>query len=1406
MKLVQRPLRSLAKVTALAGLGLGMVCGLLLLLGGLATPATAAPLNTPLSCTISSPTTLTLAGSPYTVNCPVDIQAPLTIQPGVVVSFTSVGQLIVQPSGQLLASGTPTQPITFTSSPGICAWLGIELQSDNNIIDHAYFEYAKHAIKIEVGSDFNTITFNSFQNNGGCASNPLSGAIVGSTDNSTVSDNIFSTNNTAIYLSKSSNNTIARNLISTTTQVGLSFFPSAGTRSSNNTVVSNTVRNAGTFGIYMTVGDNNSILNNKVFSNTAGGIGLEDQNATTGRRVTVRSNDVYSNNGFGLYITDTAGLDLGENLVLNNGQGMLWDLNNNPGSAVITRNVICRNPVYLFRNNDAASVAAAPNWWGKNNPGIGTDIQGPVVITPYMVLSAAAGSSSLPANGVSTTTLTVSLQGGGETVPLRARAITLTTSLGTISPSVVTLNNSGIATATYTSALTPGSVGIIATDICTSTLLTTTLALTPVYNLAITKTTALTWAVPGQVVTYTIQYSNTSNYPASSVVISDALPAFSTYVGDTSIFTRSGSGTGPVSWTVGTLPPHTGGSFVLTTSITSTATCNNPITNTVFISGAGGEPNLSDNSSSASRQILCGVNLVVVKNDGVGINDPRLNAAAGEYITYTISVNNMGNQLASNVILSDTLPANTVFNAARSTSGWTLVGGVYTINLGNLAGNGGGTVVYFVAQVDPNLSCAITQTVNTATASSNGPEIYPPDNTSNEQTPVVCAPTTLQLSKENFVPCAIPGQLIDYAITVNNTGTVPANNLILTEFLPTNTSFQGPAGTWTPAGGNTYTHNIGTLNGGQINTTGFSVQVATSTTASAITNVVTLQPTGLNFTLTTPISTSAPDLYVIKNDNIELLSTATAATIARLEQKLGPLPWLEAVKGEGLSSQAIAARPGDVISYTIAFGNAGTSPAANVVISETLPANTTFLGPAYWTAVNANTYVYTISTLLPGNGGNLDFRVRVANPFPTGAPGVTNTVQIAGTGLSECDTSNNISREFTRIDGTTVGSMTVYLPLIFKTSQTSPPPTSTPTPTPTPTPLAHVSDVKADPDTNQVFVASPRHDWVYVINGSNDTLARNVPVGHGPTGLTVLDGSAPANNKVFVAHQYGANQWHPGFMAFGVNDTAAHVTADGGYAGAAPIKTAANAVNNNRVYVSNYFDKLAVFNGNSGPPEARVGWVVQKAFQGAYGIDTSTATNRVYLATRDTGELVVFDGNGDRLLQSNYIPTHVKPPQACSLWSVAVNETTGHVFVPCPQLSKVFVLQESQVSVLDLEALGTLEERDGFLALVVSPQAAPWLADISIPNGANLGQEGIAVDTSTGRVFITNGQNNSLVILQDGTTPAYMTTVAAGTKPQGVDVNPVTQKVYVGNTGSNSVTVLNAASPFSVIKTIPLTP
>jgi DNA-binding beta-propeller fold protein YncE len=331
-------------------------------------------------------------------------------------------------------------------------------------------------------------------------------------------------------------------------------------------------------------------------------------------------------------------------------------------------------------------------------------------------------------------------------------------------------------------------------------------------------------------------------------------------------------------------------------------------------------------------------------------------------------------------------------------------------------------------------------------------------------------------------------------------------------------------------------------------------------------------------------------------------------------------------------------------------------------------------------------------------------------------------------------------------------------------------------------------------------------DRVYVISGTSYTVTGQVDVGNGPTGLAVLSATTVATNKVFVAHQYGANFWRPGLKVFEVDESSSYDTADGGYVGAAPVKVATNK-NNGRVYVSNYLDKLAVVDGASVPPETLLGYVFQGGYQGAYGIDVSEATNRVYLATRDTGELVVFNALNDALLarEPDYVPVHVKPPEPCNLWSVAVNETTGHVFVPCPQLGKVFVLDEDQLTVQALESLGVVEVRDGERALVVAAEVARWLDTVSIPGGVGLGEEGIAVDTVNARVFITNASNDTVVVLDDsGSAPVYDTTVVVGTTPQGIAVNENTQKVYVGNAGSKDVTVLSALPSYTVTTVIPL--
>lgn len=102
---------------------------------------------------VATNTTWTKANSPYIVNgnLSVDSGATLTIQPGVVVRVDSGVSFIVD--GRLIAEGTVTDSILFTSNksaPTNKAWKGIEFSvksfTDSNKIVYCKFEHSRRAI------------------------------------------------------------------------------------------------------------------------------------------------------------------------------------------------------------------------------------------------------------------------------------------------------------------------------------------------------------------------------------------------------------------------------------------------------------------------------------------------------------------------------------------------------------------------------------------------------------------------------------------------------------------------------------------------------------------------------------------------------------------------------------------------------------------------------------------------------------------------------------------------------------------------------------------------------------------------------------------------------------------------------------------------------------------------------------------------------------------------------------------------------------------------------------------------------------------------------------------------------------------------------------------------------------
>jgi uncharacterized repeat protein (TIGR01451 family) len=93
----------------------------------------------------------------------------------------------------------------------------------------------------------------------------------------------------------------------------------------------------------------------------------------------------------------------------------------------------------------------------------------------------------------------------------------------------------------------------------------------------------------------------------------------------------------------------------------------------------------------------------------VSATEGNVAAVAGQALLYTINYDNAGSMtdglgnLAAGVVLTETVPANTTFNSAASTAGWTLksgngsAGSTYAYAVGNLAAGDSGSVVFAVS-------------------------------------------------------------------------------------------------------------------------------------------------------------------------------------------------------------------------------------------------------------------------------------------------------------------------------------------------------------------------------------------------------------------------------------------------------------------------------------------------------------------------------------------------------------------------------------------------------------------------------------------------------------------------------------------------------------------------------------
>ncbi|MDA1979009.1 DUF11 domain-containing protein, partial [Bacillus cereus] len=474
------------------------------------------------------------------------------------------------------------------------------------------------------------------------------------------------------------------------------------------------------------------------------------------------------------------------------------------------------------------------------------------------------------------------------------------------------------------------------------------------------KTVDLTSVTIGDVLTYTTTLTNTGNTDATALVFTDNIPGGTTFI-DGSVLVNNipqlnaNPSTGIL---VGTIAPNI--SIPVTFSVTVVALptsghVQNQATSRYTING---EEQISTSNITFTEVISA--NIIAVKTTPIQYADLQT------IIPYTISITNNGNIQVENIIVTDIIPANTNFiensvivNGNTRPNDNPLSG----IPIDNILPNTTATVLFQVrvTSIPQTNPISNTSTIEYEYTVGDQPPITKTIISSAALTEINHA--NLNSNKAVDLAFAMVGDTLTYTITLNQTGNVAANDVIIQDMIPQ---------------GTTFIENSVIVNGEALPGVDPASGIPIGTIIVDGDAIASFQVTVTSIPIRNELNNQAITTfnYIVNPNNVPVTNTTTTNTVTTTVQNDNII----AIKAVDFTS----ALPGQTLTYTITITNNGNITIEDLLLVDTAPVDTTFvIGSVTINGINqpnANPENgITLGTLAPNDSVIITFQVTISS-------------------------------------------------------------------------------------------------------------------------------------------------------------------------------------------------------------------------------------------------------------------------------------------------------------------------------------------------------------------------------------------------------------------------------------------